>query len=106
MIEVYSSRDSVVVGHLQGLLESEGIKTFYRNEFVASMTVEAPVFAPVLCVLNEGDAERAAEVIRGYLEEATAVSGEDWTCAGCGEVNPGTFAECWSCGKALDGGEA
>ncbi|MES2921585.1 MAG: DUF2007 domain-containing protein [Verrucomicrobiota bacterium] len=66
MTEVYRNRDSAKIGHLQSLLESEGIRTYLRDEYGASTAF--PEVTPALCILEEADVERGVELIRAYLE--------------------------------------
>ncbi|MBK8266828.1 MAG: hypothetical protein IPK83_00335 [Planctomycetes bacterium] len=33
----------------------------------------------------------------GEMPPERSPSGDDWTCASCGEENPATFDVCWSC---------
>jgi len=101
MIEIFRSRDAATIGHLQGLLESEGIKTYYRNEYL-SITGVAMDFTPALCIINEADVERGIEMVRSYLDSSRDGSFPERTCPNCGENSPGTFASCWNCGAELE----
>jgi len=92
---VYSSFNRIAVYHAKNLLESEGIRTELRNEFLVSAMGELP---PAECqaevwVLNDDDVPRAFGVLR-----RPPPSGPDWTCAGCGEVSGPQFTQCWKCG--------
>jgi len=102
MIEVFRSRDSVIVGHLQSLLESEGIETYFRNEHVANTAIAISEFTPVLCILDEAEVDRGGDLIRDYLGSSTEGVSADQTCSKCGETSPGAFAACWKCGAHLD----
>lgn len=101
MIEIYSNRDSARVGQFQSLLESEGIRTYFRNEFVSATTVAVPGTTPALCIMDEADLERGVELIRSYTESAGEEKTQEITCPKCGEKSPGTFESCWSCGADL-----
>lgn len=105
MTEVFRNRDSVIVGHLQSLLESEGIQTLYRNEFASCTTIAVPEVTPALCILDPADVERGVSLIRDYLEASATKAEEERICGHCGEPSPGTFAVCWKCGEALDSKE-
>jgi hypothetical protein len=100
MIEVYRNQDSATIGHLQSLLESEGIRTYLRNEFASSTTITVSEALPALCILEDSDIERGVELIRAYIESCSANSNEEQTCPQCGETSPKTFAVCWKCGAA------
>ncbi len=96
MRRVYSSFNRVAVHHARNLLAAEGIAAEVRNEFLSSAMGEIP---PAECqaelwVLHEGDAARAAEVLR-----RPPVRGPDWRCA-CGETLGAQFTQCWNCGAA------
>lgn len=101
MTELFRNRDKATVGHLQSLLESEGIQTFVRNQELASTALPLAEFTPALCVMNDGDAERGVEIIRSYLKAAPAVVERELTCPECGEVSPGNFSNCWNCDSPL-----
>ncbi|WP_018970334.1 putative signal transducing protein [Rubritalea marina] len=101
MIEVYRDRDSATIGHLQSLLEAEGISTYLRNEHASSTTIPIPEVTPALCILEEAEVERGVDLIRAYLEAPSADPNEELTCPTCGELSPGTLAVCWSCGGDL-----
>lgn len=98
---VFEHLDFTLVGHLRGLLEADGIPCEVRNEAASFMAGEVPftqVF-PELWIADDRDATRARAIIRDFREQMDAkTSNEDWTCAKCGEVVDGNFAECWNCG--------
>ena len=95
MKRVYSSFNRIAVYHAKNLLESEGIRTELRNEFLASAMGELP---PAECqvevwVLDDEDVPRASGILR-----RPPPSGPDWTCASCREVSGPQFTQCWKCG--------
>ena len=100
---VFEHIDFTVVGHLQTVLEAEGIRTEIRNQGASGATGEVP-FAqvyPELWVLNNGDEARAKEFVRNYRNEAAAAPvGPDWTCPVCKEHVEVVFSDCWNCGAA------
>ncbi|MEM9017342.1 MAG: DUF2007 domain-containing protein [Verrucomicrobiota bacterium] len=105
MRELFREKDFSLVGQFRSLLESEGIQVHIRNEYLtgAGLTeIPVPEFYPALCVVNDEDYERAMEVIRSHLTRSDKSPGYDWTCAKCGEENPGNFEVCWSCGKKYE----
>lgn len=85
---------------MQSLLESNGIKTFMRNEFGSSVVGELPFVevVPQLFVLEEKDLPRARELLLIELPQQQA--GEDWTCPECNAEVEGNFSRCWKCGAA------
>ncbi len=100
MTEVFRNRDSVAIGSLQSLLESEGIRTYLRDEHGGNTAF--PIVTPALCILVDADIDRGVALIRDFLESASVGLDEETTCSGCGESIPGTFANCWKCGAFLD----
>ena len=102
MTEVFRNHDSATIGHLQSLLESNGIKTYLQNEFAALTPIIFSETGSALCILDDADVERGVTIIREYLEASNASSSKELTCANCGELSPGTFAVCWKCGEPLE----
>ncbi len=99
MTEIFRNRDSATMGHLQSLLEAEGIKTYIRSEHAATTTF--PVVTPALCIIEDADVERGVELIRAYLQSASENPIEEQDCPQCGEKSPGSFATCWNCESFL-----
>ena len=99
MTEIFRQRDSVTIGHIQSLLESEGIGTYLRDEYAATTTF--PEVTPALCILEDADVDRGVILIRNYLGSSGDKSDKEQVCAKCGERSPGTFAACWMCGTPL-----
>lgn len=105
MKELFRERDLTKVGYCQSILEAEGIATVIRNETLTGLTeFPIPDFFPALCVVDDGDYERAIEVLRDRLAREEAASNDEVACAACGEPNPGNFEVCWSCGGLVRGG--
>ncbi|MES2923979.1 MAG: DUF2007 domain-containing protein [Verrucomicrobiota bacterium] len=102
MIEIFRNRDSATVGQFQSLLESEGIRTYLRNEYVSATTIAIPEVTPALCILNEADLDRSVELIRSYIEAPPDESLPELPCPKCGEKSPATFAVCWNCGNSME----
>lgn len=103
MIEILREPDLVRIGPLRQMLESEGIRTFIRNESMPMVEAPIPVFQPALCIMDEADHSRALELIREFETPAGDPSVEI-PCAACGETSPGNFASCWNCGAGLNVG--
>ncbi len=102
MIEIFRNRDSATVGQFQSILESEGIRTYLRNEYVAATTILFPEATSALCILNEADLDRSVELIRNYIEAPGDESLAEFPCPKCGEKSPAAFAVCWNCGASLE----
>jgi hypothetical protein len=103
MIEIFRHHDSATVGQFQSLLESEGIKTYLRNEFGSATTALLPEVTQALCILDEADLDRGVEMIRSYIEAPRDEPLAELSCPKCGEKSPATFAVCWNCGASLEG---
>jgi hypothetical protein len=100
---VFDHIDFTIVGHLQTLLEAEGIKTEIRNLGGSSAAGEVPFTQvyPELWVVNDGDEARAKAIVREYRSaEAAEVHGPDWICPVCKERVEGVFSQCWNCGAS------
>jgi len=102
MTEVFRNHNSATIGHLQNLLETNGIRTYLKNEFAAVTTTVFSETGSALCILDDADVERGVMIIREYLDASNTTSGEERGCADCGELSPGTFAVCWNCATPLD----
>lgn len=101
MIKVFENFDFSRVGQMQSVLESNGIRTFIRNQYGSSVMGEVPFIevVPQLFVLEDRDAPRARELLHD-LEEPAPQARDDWTCAKCGAGVEGNFGSCWQCGAA------
>jgi hypothetical protein len=95
---VYSSPNLTLVAHFRALLDSLGIPSRIRNEFLAGAAGELP---PIDCWPELVVEERWEEEARRAIAEARreAPRGADWTCPGCGERIEGQFTACWNCGR-------
>lgn len=102
MIEILREPDMTRIGPYRQLLESEGIRTFVRNENLSGAD-PISLFHPALCVVDEADHERAIALIREF-ERPVGDASVELTCGACGEPSPGTFGRCWNCGRELTGG--
>lgn len=104
MIKVYENFDFSRVGQMQSVLESNGIRTFIRNQYGSSVMGEVPFVevVPQLFVLDDRDARRALELLQ--LERGGEDERSDWLCPECGVDVEGTFDRCWKCGQARDDG--
>ena len=97
---IFENIDFTIVGHMQTILESEGIITELRNAGASGLAGEVPYTQvyPELWLLDHRDESRARALIRDYrTQEAATPLGPDWICPTCGESVEGVFAECWNC---------
>lgn len=99
MRRVFSSASLVEVHHARNLLESEGVRTFLRNELLAGAMGELPFTEcqAELWVVDASDAARAERVLReGRVRDAG--KGSPWQCV-CGERLEAQFSQCWRCSR-------
>lgn len=104
MTKVYTSQDRVLVGHVRNVLDSHGIRTKLRNDFLAGASGEIPFVEtwPEIWLIDDNDVVRARALIAELLAEADK-PGPAWTCKECGETVGGQFGECWNCGARHPG---
>lgn len=96
---------------LRGLLESEGLTAFVRDD--GMVPLQAVGFfkldtRPSVWVLADDEAqhERAqaiADEYRSGKRRPAAPAGEAWRCPSCGETVEAQFTACWSCSTQRSG---
>ena len=101
MKKVYSSPDTLFLGHLRNLLENEGIPCTVLKEHLTGILGGLP---PIECwaelwILDELLYNRASEVIKRSLEKDLDNNDNKWKCYGCGEELESQFVVCWNCGS-------
>lgn len=100
MKELFREQDITRVSYYKAVLETHGIPTLIRNEYLTGSgltEIPIPEFFPALCVLNDDDYAPAVTIIREHLTTNQMDADVEITCASCGETNPGNFEICWSC---------
>lgn len=97
MKKVYTNENRFLVGNARNILEAEGIEVTLRNEHASSAMGElSPIDTWMeLWVVDEGDYDRACNILDTALSETTA---PEWACDSCGEMNDASFELCWQCG--------
>ncbi len=98
MAVVYSSPNFLLVAHFRALLDSRGIPSRIRNEFLAGAAGELPPLDcwPELFVEPRWEA-RARQLITAARHDAPRAA--DWACPDCGELIEGQFTACWNCNR-------
>lgn len=99
MTRIFASINLAEVHHAKNLLDTVGIRTFVKNEALASAVGQLPFTEcqPELWLLDGKDEERARRILEeGIL--APAEKGRLWQC-GCGEIQEAQFTQCWRCGN-------
>ena len=99
MIKVFENYELAIVGQFQSVLESEGIKTHLKNQFMSGALGEIPFVSavPELWILNEEDLLKAKRLVQDLLSSSED-TGPEWTCAECDAILDGVFGSCWKCG--------
>lgn len=99
-VRVHASRTVAEAHVVRHTLGAAGIDTQVRGEARASLGGEIPMSdAMVEVYVPEPFAEEARRILDEVENDARR---EPRRCPGCGEENPGHFASCWSCGRAID----
>ena len=99
-VRVYRAANSTEAHVIRGFLEQRDIRVRLFGEGLSSGLGELP--AEVIEVeihVPAGSRKLARQLIEEYERQpATADDAADqWTCNGCGEMNPVTFGVCWNC---------
>ncbi|MFQ5682294.1 MAG: DUF2007 domain-containing protein [Candidatus Binatia bacterium] len=100
MRKVYTTQDTLMIGHLKNVLKTRGIDCVIRNLYLTGATGQLPPIEcwPELWVVNDVRYLEAQDVLKRALAPIKIVR-KPWTCARCGEESEGQFAECWNCGS-------
>ncbi len=101
MTKVYSTQDTLMLGHLRNVLKVHGIDCVIRNEHLAAASGEIPPIEcwPELWILDGSKYNEARVVLRRALAPLGPIE-KPWMCAGCGEEIEGQFTQCWNCGAS------
>lgn len=102
MKKVFSTSDTLLVGHVSSVLESEGIRTFIKNEHLSGGIGELPAIEcwPELWVVEAHDFKRAELIVGEFVALADApptTQASAWQCPACGELLEPQFTDCWNC---------
>lgn len=93
---LYSNESLFMVTNVKNIMEAQGIDVFIKNEFSQGAIGEISAFDawPEVWLFNEGDFQRATEVLQASEKLNDR---EDWTCKNCQEQNASSFEICWNC---------
>ncbi len=102
MKPVHTARHAAEAHLIRGYLQSEGINTIVRGEFLTGGIGELPADVCQVWVVADSDTDRAQALLREFLrgDAARAHAHERWRCPGCNENIEGQFTDCWNCGAA------
>jgi hypothetical protein len=100
MKKVYSSKDTMMLGHLRNILENEGISCeILRDHLLGTIGGLPPVECwAELWVLEDHQYEIASTIIKSAIQGNEQEREDLWKCRRCGEEIEGQFMECWKCG--------
>jgi hypothetical protein len=101
MIPVYRARHLAEAQLLVEHLERQGIETYICNQDLLGTELSTLVL-PEVCVLEDGDFERARAISLEYESLLRQeVTGDDRPCPHCRVENPPNFESCWSCRQPI-----
>lgn len=84
---------------MKSVLETRGIDSLVKNEFLAGGVGELPPTEcwPEVWVLDDEFYDKAKAIVDALLVSREAEN--DWCCGQCGEQLEAQFSECWNCGQ-------
>lgn len=100
MKKVYSSTDTMFLGHLRNILENEGIPCeILRDHLLGTIGGLPPVECwAELWVIEDYQFEKAQYIVEKCMEKPRESTKDVWACKRCGEEIEAQFMECWKCG--------
>ena len=104
MLKVFCAQHPTEAYLLKGILESYGISSEVRGEFLFSARGELPVTpetAPTVWIFDDAQFDEARALVKEF-EDSNSHDDSDneiWVCKSCGEDSEGQFTECWNCGE-------
>jgi hypothetical protein len=103
MRRVFTTKDPLMIGHLQNVLATFGIDCVTKNVYLSAAAGELPVIEcwPELWVVDDQRHAEAQSILKKTLAPLESVK-KPWHCTGCGEEIEGQFSECWKCGQNRD----
>ena len=105
MQKVFSAGSYIEAQLIRVYLEQSGIDVKIVNENSSGVPGSPHWALPVaaeLWVLDDGQYNDAAELVKEYFAKQTVKSDVEWKCQKCHESNPESFEVCWNCGQASD----
>lgn len=93
-VTVYRARTLADAHIVAASLRAAGIDVEIRGEELPRLAGAIPIPDAMARVCVSESQKTMAELVLAELDKPVP----EWTCTGCGEVNPGTFEVCWKCG--------
>ncbi len=100
MKRIHNARHATDAHLIRGFLESCGIATVIRGEWLAGGFGELPVDVCSVWITDDARFEEADRLVQKFLQGRLAADGAAWRCPQCGETSEGQFTACWQCGTA------
>ncbi len=102
MKPLHTARHAAEAHLIRGYLESHGVHTIVRGEFLTGGIGELPADICKVWVVKDDEHEHADALVRQFLQgdAARTYAHQHWCCAQCSEQLEGQFTECWNCGAA------
>jgi hypothetical protein len=97
--KIYSAPNITMVGLVKDVLDSHGIPTVIRNQFLSAATGELPPIEcwPELWITDDSRYEECRQLVEEILRTDN-IPADPWQCPGCHEEIEGQFSQCWRCG--------
>ena len=101
MKKVYSAPNITLVGLVKDVLDSNGIATVVKNQFLSAATGELPPIEcwPELWITDDSRYEECRHLVEEILR-ADNTQLDSWQCPRCREELEGQFSQCWRCGAS------
>ena len=100
-VVVFSAQVLAEAHMIRDVLQQAGIPARLRNTAMRGAMGEIPNEAWAEVVVAPDQEGPALELIKAARARPV---GANRPCAGCGEINPGSFEVCWSCQAELPAG--
>ena len=97
---IYSAANATEAHLIRGLLEQESIETRLSGDNLSIATGGLPTdVIQVEIMVNKEKMAEALTIILNYEQtlKEPVQDGKSWECEECKQLNPETFAICWSC---------
>ncbi len=93
---IFAHENRFIVNNIKNIIENAGIKTLFKNEYIAGAAGDLSPLDTWLELWVDEDSEydKAIQLIK---EINTADNTSNWECSYCHEKNPTSFEICWQC---------
>ncbi len=93
---IFTNENRFIVSNIKNIIENAGIKTIFKNEYIAGAAGDLSPLDTWLELWVEEDSnyDNAITIIK---ELNTKTNNDDWICQKCHEKNNAAFEICWQC---------